>query len=493
MSLFRIITCSAGLLTVVSLGLATPAAAQWTPLTLESIEKNGRCGSITASSPYKEYYDIECEVREGKEFIEMSNFTCKPKGVLKDAKDKCDRAPLECKLVIQELTGKTPQGWAKMYEASLLINDKAVVKKLFNKERTGAGWYMGGDCFAENNYWWRASVLGLGIVGKPEQLPSLLKLIGDKFTSEEIEHRKDEREEIAKALWWIGSKAEAAKLMTMLDIEYLKKHKNEKQTAVLLAALAVYESDVALELCGENMTDIQGREDLFACFHYLGMRGAKQYVKSMIRNSGRLGSNSYGPMGKIGGKEIKKYLEKLAAKEGDGRAYLSRDIARYNAGGNAKLLKAIKATLDTSGRPDIRVLSAFGYLVGNKKGSKAVIKLLRKVGNKHWKDKSDEYWAYSLGIQHHLGDKKAMKDLLELLESPDADTRRGVVRVVGGSFFRISNQTFASGVIADEKLLKALVEARKHEGRKGDKILYGNAILNVRAALRAGAGATKKK
>ncbi len=479
----------AGLLFVVTVAAPLPAAAadapsgaDWTPLTAEDIEGKGICKALAESSPVKEYYDVDCE-HEGEGHLKPHKLKCTPKAELAAYQAKCDDDVLACDLVPMSVTGKTPAGWARMLEGMVLMHDRSVVDA--NIHLPDYNHYWAGACMHEDNYRFMSAVEALGAAGSPEQAPAIAALMDSEADRKEL--GKDLRMRIVSGMWWIGGNEAASEgFVGLLDIAHMQRYPGREFREMALMALTQWANPAAESVCADNIRDIKNDADLGACMLYLARQGRKDMGKKMVRQVERAREPGLHALGILGGKEAKGYLTDLRESQGEGQAYVARDVALVNAG-DKKAWKSVEATLTRSARPNKSALKAVAFLAGNKKAAKKAIKFLSKHA-KAWKKEDADTHALSVAVRAQLGDKKAIKELPKLIDSPDEGVRMAVVKAIGGDFGNVWSGMAGFGIVADDSLLAPLAEAHENESKKDRRERIGAAILNIRAAVRAAAG-----
>ncbi len=457
--------------------VATPAVAQeFTPLTADAIASKGLCQALADSSPVREYYTTtKCEPqRDGK--LNGNSIRYAPKGELEALRKKCPDGILKCTFAADAALGKAPAESARMFEALLLQHDRAVVQSFIHLPEFNQYW--AGAYLDEENFWFMDAIEGLALTAGPEKSDALRHLID---TPERRDNAgQDLRLRLAKALWGLGAKTAVPEIVGLLDIEHFKRYPGRDFREALLMALAFWGSDAAEALCADNMADISSADDLGACMLYLGKRGKKDASKTIIRQAERGRDMALHALGLLGTPEALKYLQGLREKDGEGPAYIARDVALANAG-DKKAWKSIETTLTRSARPDRTALHAMGFLTGP--AAKQGAALLAKNA-KAWLKENAETHATSMAIRAQLGDKAALAALPELLESPDSSVREAVAKAAGGDFGNVWSGMAGWGLIADASLLPALAEAQKAESNKGARELYAHAIMAVKGGLR---------
>ncbi len=466
---------------VLALSLAaSPALAQeFTPLTSEAISSKGLCQAIAESSPVKEYYTTTCNPqRDGK--LNANSLRCAPKAELAAFQSKCDDGILRCAFVADAATGKAPAGWDRMFEAMLLQHDREVVKSIIHLPEFNQYW--AGACLNEEAHDFMDAIEGLALTGDAGKVEVLRNLVN---TQEKLDDAGQElRLRLARAFWAIGGKAAAPEMLALLDLAHIKRYPGRDFRELLLMALAHWGSDAAESLCADNMAEISNDADLGSCMLYLAKRGRKDTSKAMIRQAERGREPALHALGLLGTPEAVKYLSGLRESEGDGPAYIARDVALANAG-DKKAWKDIEATLTRSARPDKSALFAMGFLTGN--AAKPGAAMLAKHA-KAWKKESAETHALSVAIRAQLGDKGALGELPELLEGPDASVREIVAKAIGGEFGNVWSGMPGFGLVADESLIAPLAESMKAESNESSRELYARAMMAIRGALRAAKG-----
>lgn len=468
-----------------SVGVSIAVQALWAPaaraddvvpLTAEAVSSKGICDAVAASTPVKEYYTTTCKAQEDGQ-LNGNSLRCTPKAELADYYAKCPDGVLRCNFTAEVALGKAPSGWEEMFERLLLQHDRDVVKSVIHLPDFNQYW--AGACLNKENYRFMDAIEGLALLAGPEKAGALRGLLDTKERRDEL--GQDLRLRVARALWAMGAKALTPEIMGLLELEHIKRYPGRDFREVLLMALAHWGSDAAESLCADNMAEISNDGDLGACLLYLAKRGRKDTVKTMIRQAERGREPALHALGLLGGPDALKYLGGLREKNGEGPAYIARDVALANAG-DKKAWKSIEANLARSARPDRSALNAMGFLSGG--AAKQGAGLLARFA-KAWKKENEAMYALSVAIRAQLGDKAALKELPELLESPEADVREQVAKAIGGDFGNVWSGMPGFGLVADASLLPALAEALKAESSKSARELLSQAIFAIRGGLRA--------
>lgn len=465
---------------VASAALLAPIAradAPWNPLTEQAVNEKGICAALAESSPVREYYDLTCQKGRG-EYLGRNDYRCTPKGELVDFEKQCNDQPvLACGFVAAAAKGAAPAGLSRMFEGLLLSHDRALTAKVIHLPK--ANQYIAGSCLEEENYRYTKALDGLGVVGTPEQGKVVMALIDSPEKLADI--GAEERLQIVRALWGMGAKEQTAAAMSLLDMAHIQRYPGREFREMLLMAMAEWGAADAEALCEQNLRDIKDEADLGACMLYLARRGKQDAVKSMIRQVERARDPGLQAIGILGGKDALAFLTGLRDQEGEGPAYMARDVALVNAG-DKKAWKDVEATLNRNARPDRQVLAQLGYLSTNPAAAKQAVKFLQGKA-KAWQKENLEMYGLSVAIRTQLGDASAIPDVIRLLEGPDESTRVAVGKAIGGDFGNVWSSMPGFGLVAEKALIPALAEAHSNEANKGHREMFGRALVNVRAAV----------
>ena len=454
----------------------TPAEAEiakdgWTMLTADQVRANGVCPALVASSPVKEYWEVE-SCKGGKSGLSWLRGA--PKGTLSAFYDRCNEGLESCDIVGPAILGEAPEEYRKLFQGLLLMQDPKLIGALVSSPSYNIFW--AGSFFGERGFAFFDGITGLGMVGEQADRKYLDALVDETWKAEEL--GRDLRNKVSRSIWWMGDAGGAPSLMAMLEPEHAKRYQNREFRPIALGALTAWKSKDAVEFCESNMRDL-GDEDRAACMLYLVELGETGSLKDMIRYAEESGEVGPIALGRTGAADARAYLDKSV----DQYAMHSLIVARALSG-SKEGMKILDAQIADGSWMDYGELTSLAWFAGTKHASKYATKA-KQLGAKLAKNGQEDYHALTVCARAQLGDASAIGELIELLDSPDESVRETVVDQIGGRWGMTVSPIAMHTIVADQKLLEALVVAMERESDSSQRARMANAALNIRAMIRA--------
>lgn len=436
---------------------------------------------------------------------------CEPKGTLKtlvNEPNKCYLDLDECPPALAGLQGKLDPAMA------------ALLHDLVKSTPKGKAANFTAACPGENGpqFTHLLGFKGVAYGNVTAALPDLQKLA----TKENVEKLgQNIRTGVTEALFLLGKTPESEKALINLVSYDTKSFKHHHKA---LQALGAWGSDGAVAYCTDALTSKRNQQLVQSCMMYLGQRQAKGAYSKIVRVMEKNEKVAIRVLGAMGEKKAIKVLE----------AYLEEND---NNNGNARV-GAIASLINLGSMKHMKELE--GYLRGEKHLSKKQIekaakkaakakkrkkkkKAKKKEKNIEWKlvqqaamastrithkkampkvmkalkaaaklkDPKGKKWeakVYATIALAQMGDAKAVKSLIEMLDSPKEKIRKTVIDTIGGRYNAPHSNYMnrGTGFVADASLMPAVFAYYGNEPKKGDKskALQAAAVIRAFVALK---------
>jgi HEAT repeat protein len=435
---------------------------------------------------------------------------CEPKGALKklvNEPNKCYLDLDECAPSIDGLQGKV--------DADI----KALLHDLIKSAPKGKAANFTAACPGENGpqFTHLLGFKGVAYTGNTAALPDLHKLA----TPENVANLgQNVRTGVTYALSLLGKNADSEKALINLikhDTRSFKHHHRAIQT------LDAWGSDGVVDYCTDALTSKKNQQLVQSCIMYLGHRKAKGAYSKIIRvmeKNQEVAIRALGDMGeKKAIKVLEEYLEQndnnngnrrigavvslvnLGAKKHQkelmsylkGEKHLSKKQLEREAKKAAKAKKRKKKKKAKKKEKNIEFkLVRQALMESTRITNKAALKAVKKamVAATKLKDPRGKIWehqVYGAVALAQMGDKKAVKQLVEFLDSPKEKIRKAVIDTIGGRW-HVPHSNYmnrGTGVVADASLLPAVYNYYNNEPKKADKTkaVQAAAVIKAHVAL----------
>lgn len=444
--------------------------AGWSLLTAEDVRAKGACKALSETSPAKEYWLVDdCNERDSGK---LSWFRGEPKGFYKTYLDQCYDDVLGCSFVPKALAGEPLDDHRKLFQGLLLMHDKELVDAVVGGSAYNI--YYGGSFFNERQFGFFGAIEGVGILGHQGDRPYLDGIVDQQWKADNL--GRDLRNRVTRSYWWLGDKAAAPMLMSMLTRENATRHQNREFRMIILATLTAWESDEAVDFCQENLRDL-GNEDRTACMFYLNSRG-KGDASTFLRYIEDSDDEGYFVLGQTGSAEAREYLAKEITDN-----YIEPVVGLIMAGDKKALTRFDKEVRTTKDWHNARTVRALAYFAGTPLEGKA-LGWVKAIEESFSAEGYEQDLAMAQAIRAQLGDKSIIPTLVKKIDGPDEAVRETITRHIGGSWGLTLTPYANTMIVADEDLYKGLIKAIQNESDDGNRERMTNAALNIRARLR---------
>ena len=344
-------------------------------------------------------------------------------------------------------------------------------------------------------------------------LPDLQKLA----TKENVENLgQNVRTGVTEALFLLGKNAESEKALINLVSYDTKSFKHHHKA---LQALGAWGSDGAVEYCTDALTSKRNQQLVQSCIMYLGQRQAKGAYSKIIRvmeKNEDVAIRALGDMGEAKAiKVLEEYLEQNDNNNGNARvgAIVSlinlgamthmAELEGYLAGEKHLSKKQIEKAKEKAAKDKkrkkkkkakkqekniewklVQQAAMESTRITNKKALPKVMKAVQAAAKlKDPKGKKWEAEVYGTIALAQMGDAKAVKALVGLLDSPKEDIRKTIIDTIGGRFDAPHSNYMnrGTGVVADAALLPAVFAYYGNEPKKQAKTKAIQAAAVIRA------------
>ena len=430
---------------------------------------------------------------------------CVPKGELKRlVRDyKCHIDLDKCEAPVAIFRGKTSSSFTAM------LSDQIQFRPGTGAKSNELEW-MGG-CPGHGPEWVHLlAIKGLGYAGTKSQVAQLSKMVNPANIGRA---GANVRQEVAHALWLIGAKKAAEPALRNI-INYEKGGARYKVPA--LQALGRWKSKVAVPFCKKAIVD-RNEAIRLACIAYLGEVREKSAVGPLRRHLEKHPLETLRALGRLGDKSavsaIRGYLEEtkqpyrrmpaIIALMNLGQKGFDKEFALYLKGdkpltdyekksikrAKERAKKRRKKYKPKKRRLDMKMVQRAALESVLLRKPRRVMRPLHQAAKKRNKKNWQGYIYANLALAQ-LGDKSVIKTLVSELDSPKARIRKAVLRGIGGRdrSGRLYSEYWGLGVVPNEKLIPAILNYYKNEGRQSDKTEAIHAIASIRAMLKAKKG-----